>query len=195
MAKALNNDKIKEIIDTYETGLYNIKETAKIVGLTESTVTKYLKLNNIEYNMYGLSNFQISETIRLYQDEKLSEENVGKEVGLCRTTVRKILKSNNVQIREQKDWLTKYPLNENYFEEIDTPNKAYILGFFYADGNVSGKNNTVQIGLQSRDGYILERMLEEFGCPEHPLYLNEKSKKRPKLSRYNIALSQEPKTT
>lgn len=30
----------------------------------------------------------------------------------------------------------KYSLNENYFEKIDTEDKAYWLGFMYADGNV-----------------------------------------------------------
>lgn len=30
--------------------------------------------------------------------------------------------------------MKKYNYNENYFESIDTEKKAYILGFFYADG-------------------------------------------------------------
>ena len=28
--------------------------------------------------------------------------------------------------------------DRNFFKEIDTSEKAYILGFFYADGNNSG---------------------------------------------------------
>lgn len=37
----------------------------------------------------------------------------------------------------------KYTINENYFKEIDSPEKAYILGFLYADGCTS--NNTISI--------------------------------------------------
>lgn len=37
----------------------------------------------------------------------------------------------------------KYTVNENYFKEIDSPEKAYILGFLYADGCTS--NNTISI--------------------------------------------------
>lgn len=34
------------------------------------------------------------------------------------------------------DGRIKYTLDENYFSKIDTPNKAYLLGWFYTDGNV-----------------------------------------------------------
>jgi hypothetical protein len=30
----------------------------------------------------------------------------------------------------------KYSINENYFSVIDTPSKAYWLGFLFADGSV-----------------------------------------------------------
>lgn len=30
--------------------------------------------------------------------------------------------------------MKKYTVNENYFQSLDSPEKAYILGFLYADG-------------------------------------------------------------
>jgi len=50
----------------------------------------------------------------------------------------------------------KYSLNENYFDEIDTSNKAYILGFLYADGYNNRINNTVVLSLFKQDREILE---------------------------------------
>lgn len=47
----------------------------------------------------------------------------------------------------------KYSLNENYFENIDSNNKAYVLGFIYADGSVS--NRYLSIGLSAKDVEIL----------------------------------------
>lgn len=30
--------------------------------------------------------------------------------------------------------MKKYTVNENYFENLNSPEKAYVLGFLYADG-------------------------------------------------------------
>ena len=43
----------------------------------------------------------------------------------------------------------KYELNEDFFQTIDTPEKAYILGFFIADGSVSDRS--ICIGLHPQD--------------------------------------------
>lgn len=48
----------------------------------------------------------------------------------------------------------KYFLNENYFEKIDNSDKAYILGFLYADGGVY--KNRLEITLSIIDIEILE---------------------------------------
>ncbi len=45
-------------------------------------------------------------------------------------------------------------LDINYFEKIDSPEKAYFLGLMYADGNVRG--NSASICLQECDKHILE---------------------------------------
>lgn len=76
-------------------------------------------------------------------------------------TIRRILKNNNVEIRGNKITSRKYNVNENYFDNIDTPNKAYILGLLYADGNNHIKNNTVSIALQEEDVEILRLINKE----------------------------------
>lgn len=43
----------------------------------------------------------------------------------------------------------KYELNENYFGSIDSDNKAYVLGFIYADGSVN--KNYLSIKLCAKD--------------------------------------------
>lgn len=51
----------------------------------------------------------------------------------------------------------KYTLNENYFEKIDTEEKAYWLGFLMADGCIIESNNCIQIRLAAIDISHLEK--------------------------------------
>ena len=45
----------------------------------------------------------------------------------------------------------KYERNSNVFETIDTEEKAYWLGFLYADGYVNEKDNLIIVGLKHED--------------------------------------------
>ena len=55
----------------------------------------------------------------------------------------------------------QFKINENYFKEIDSEEKAYMLGFIYADGNVSDsskdKHYRLRITLKNSDIEILNR--------------------------------------
>ena len=53
--------------------------------------------------------------------------------------------------------LRKYPFDDNYFEIIDTEDKAYYLGLLLADGNVYSARNRIQITLVKKDEYILKK--------------------------------------
>ena len=46
---------------------------------------------------------------------------------------------------------TKYTYNRDYFETIDSEEKAYWLGFIAADGNVATKMNSMRINLNEID--------------------------------------------
>lgn len=51
----------------------------------------------------------------------------------------------------------KYGLNEYYFDVIDTEDKAYMLGFIYADGNNLFQTNRISIHLSKTDEEILKK--------------------------------------
>ena len=82
---------------------------------------------------------QEQEIIRLYQ-------NGNSLVDICNIfnisapdTIRRVLKRNNIPVI---GFRSKYPVNEDYFEDINTKEKAYWLGVLYADGAIN-KNNSV----------------------------------------------------
>lgn len=172
MRSVITDEMIKTMIDLYNKE-YTVVEVANFLNISDSTVSRYLRQNGIIVEK--ISDRKAKQVCELYLSG-LSEENIGQIVGFCRTTVRRILRRNNIQIRTPDEWLTKYPVNENYFDIIDTQNKAYILGFYYADGNVNDKT-LVQIALQSKDLHILESIKKEFGCIDRPLVFDNRSEK------------------
>ena len=79
--------------------------------------------------------------------------------------IKRVLEQNGVTLRTNDEAIHKYHCNYHYFDQIDTPNKAYILGFLYADGcnYMNDKNATYhwQIELQRQDADILRDMMRE----------------------------------
>jgi hypothetical protein len=53
--------------------------------------------------------------------------------------------------------------NDDYFEVIDSEEKAYFLGLLFADGNVYTARNRVQITLVNEDAYILQKFADCIG--------------------------------
>jgi hypothetical protein len=53
--------------------------------------------------------------------------------------------------------------NDDYFETIDTEDKAYFLGLLFADGNIYTARNRVQITLANEDAYILKAFANYIG--------------------------------
>lgn len=57
-----------------------------------------------------------------------------------------------------------YKVNENYFENIDTPEKAYILGFFYADGYNNQETGVLEFVQKEERIDILEQIKKCLEC-------------------------------
>ena len=89
----------------------------------------------------------------------MSYKEIGDNIGFSERQIRGWL-NNNGYTKLRK-------INDNYFSSIDTPLKAYFLGFIYADGwvytNEKARNYELGIELQSEDKYILERLNDELG--------------------------------
>jgi hypothetical protein len=81
---------------------------------------------------------------------------IGEKFGLGYMTICKLLDS--MGIKRRKNGMRRYELNENYFDVIDSHDKAYILGFLFADGCNNPKKYTISISLQEEDKDILEKM-------------------------------------
>jgi hypothetical protein len=71
-------------------------------------------------------------------------------------------KKDGLNVRKGFSYARKYSLDEHYFDIIDTEEKAYILGFIYADGNNLYCTNRISIKLSIVDEEILKKMSNIF---------------------------------
>jgi hypothetical protein len=86
------------------------------------------------------------------------------------------LKEDGIQIGRGRTNARTYNLNEHYFDVIDTEEKAYMLGFIYADGNNLFQINRVAIHLSIVDKEILQKFSKIMFNDEHLKYNRHKQK-------------------
>lgn len=106
---------------------------------------------------YKIPDYITLEIIEMYINTNFNINDISEKFEISTTTVRDILKKHNIPLKRTNGvkW-RKYDVNDNYFEVIDNNEKAYVLGFMYADGYlvVEGKG-TKRIGIDSIDSQIL----------------------------------------
>lgn len=71
---------------------------------------------------------------------------IAQNLGLKSTTVAGFIR-RTIGLRSSSDAARKYYCNENFFEKIDTEEKAYWLGFLYADGYLCTNKTQLMIGI------------------------------------------------
>lgn len=121
----------------------------------------------------GIRKIQIDEynnIVNLYMEGK-TQDFIANVYGVGRTTIKRILTKMKVCLRDHSHKRRIYNINENYFDSIDTPNKAYILGLLYSDGCNAESTNTIKLELQEKDKEILEKIREELNY-DAPLACN-----------------------
>jgi hypothetical protein len=83
---------------------------------------------------------------------------LAKEYKVCQRTIINILIRNNIKRRSASKSHQIYSINEKYFDDIDNPEKAYIFGLLFSDGNNYPPKNTIVLQLIHTDKYLLEKI-------------------------------------
>lgn len=104
------------------------------------------------------TNEQIQEIINKYQNNQ-TQANIGKDYGVSKTVIKRILEEQNVSLRKNTN---KYYANYDIFEQIDSSEKAYWLGFIAADGcNYQREQNaSIIINIHQKDLEHLKKFKE-----------------------------------
>ena len=98
---------------------------------------------------YQFTNDEVNKIITLYADG-MSMSRISQQYSVDISVIRRILKTNNITIKNNNCYKQK-SFDKDYFKIIDTPNKAYLLGFIYADGYVTNGTFGIKLGIQDLD--------------------------------------------
>lgn len=152
-----SDDDIKNIIKDYQDG-----DSTQKLGIKykcdPKRISRLLKKNNIKVDLirFKFTKNVINEIISKYNDGKTLDE-LSKEYGVLRQTIGEYVNNFGQGTRDSQYKIGQkrlYKVNENYFENIDTEDKAYWIGFLLTDGCVSRDYRGILsiIGLQIQNG-------------------------------------------
>lgn len=103
-------------------------------------------------NLYK-SGYSVNKLVRLYKKPAVA--------------IRAFLVKSGVKIKRV---VPTYQFNENFFEKIDTEEKAYLLGFLMADGNIY--ENRMGIIIHKKDVEVL-RFFKKSLSSTHPISISK----------------------
>lgn len=102
--------------------------------------------------------------INLYLNNK-SALDIAKIYNVNNSAIYFVLDKNNINRRDFKH-MSKYKLDDDFFNNIDTEFKAYWLGFLFADGYITNKNY-IGLALNSNDENHLDKFkscIKTYNC-------------------------------
>lgn len=161
MDNNFSQEQKNRIIEMYQNNV-DIDNIIKEFSSTEHCIREVLKENSIDrkYNIW--SDELYDRLFKLYK-EGMKHKDLSYSLLISKDGIGKVLQKKNIERRTYSENNRKYKRNSDYFDNINTPNKAYVLGLIYADGNNYnwGNKHCLTIQLQEEDKYVLERIKDE----------------------------------
>lgn len=160
--RGCTEEDINEICELYKSGK-KINEIEAITDIGRNTIAKYLRDAGLRSMAICSSKKRaidmsapLSKKICSLYAQGMSLTNISLSEKISRDKAYQIVTRAGISERDRV--FRKYSFNENIFSEIDTEEKAYWLGFLYADGNVQlGDRNGIEISLKYSDKKHLEK--------------------------------------
>lgn len=184
--RKIKNQDIIDMIELYRSGC-TCREIGDKYGVSYSRVNQIMRANNIERTDTKIKKCQYADVVQMYNDGYTSRQ-IAQKYNCCQGVVSKILRRCGAEMRTSSQYNRKYYFNDHYFDNIDTHNKAYILGFLYADGCNHSSRRTVSLKLQERDKEILERINKEIENEKPLVFVDLKQQNNNWQNAYEITL-------
>lgn len=166
--------KIAEMYGLTPGRISQIRRQYGIKGYTQKTGNVNRNDSTIEKNL-KLTFQKLDDLTNQFSDKEIAEQNGVSATGLTRTR-----KKLGVKSFFEKTGMVKVngkvAISSNhgnvlanghvtYFDNINTPDKAYFLGLAATDGVVNRNGSLMYFELQQSDGYILQEFIDYSGWP------------------------------
>jgi hypothetical protein len=175
----LSKEQKINIENLFLTGNYTFIALAKMYNVTPCAIRHLMRKKGYETPYRKKIPPEIrAEIVDKYKLGDCLFKELSKEYNVSPTAMRRMLNLQGCHAPSMTELSTKYKLDMDYFEKIDSSDKAYFLGLLYADGCVYPPDRKMTISLQQGDRAILDSMREKIGS-DKPLYF------RPPYSKVN----------
>ena len=105
-----------------------------------------------------LSHQEKNELFRMFETGNYSGNQLTNYFPISQVAINALLRRNGYDAKSASELKRKYPIVEDFFDDINTEEKAYILGLLYADGYNDTNRNSVSLGLKETDREILDKI-------------------------------------
>lgn len=139
------------VVNMYNSGMTTY-DIANYYGCSTTIVSGIIKQMNGVIRENGFTKEDADAMNDLYIQTR-SLKQVGILYGCHGRTVGRVLRKYGYETDRRI-----FSCDEHYFDVIDTPNKAYILGLLWSDGYNDVVRGQIKIQLQDRDKSVLERI-------------------------------------
>jgi hypothetical protein len=95
---------------------------------------------------------------------EMSDAQMAKHLGCSAPTIRYWRDRHGLPRSQARGSNIKYATDRGYFDRIDTPEKAYILGFIIADGSIHKNGKSIAIALKESDSALLLEIGRHLSC-------------------------------
>jgi len=164
--------------ELYELG-WSQKEIATKYKVSQSIVAKRLsELGVASRNESGGGakpkfDKYLDEWVKLYEEEKKPLSEIARQYNCSVMTVSNVL-SKKIEKRSYSESSRNYNLNETYFNDIDSKEKAYWLGFIFASGSLVPRSASyaMQVVVAGQDKTHIQAFAEAVSS-EAPIFERE----------------------
>lgn len=166
MANTKNYEQYQDIIiKEYQEGK-SISQLAKDYPVTYGWIQKMLRNNNVTIRggrkKIELTTDQLEKFKQMYVNNEFDKD-IAQEFNINVATVRRI--ASELKLHKNNHNRINKRIKSDYFSVIDSPEKAYWLGFLFTDGSVDHYKTTgrIRLQLQVSDEEILHQYKEDLG--------------------------------
>lgn len=163
----MNQDIIRKLI---EDG-FAIKRIAGIVKEKEKDIKNIVLSNNFYLKKEQFNESKIDYICELYK-QGVSAKSLGIKFNIDKRRIQKWVDQRGL-LRNNNDSKRFTDFNQNMFDDIDSPAKAYWLGFFYADAYNHPPTNTASVTLSTKDQDHLIKLAKFASISEEKIHFGK----------------------